>query len=255
MNNEASLLDDPAVVRRVFHPRSTSIPPTLLVEADGYQLGCHIRHAHPDAGWVVYFHGNGELAADSDRYFGHLFEEASVNVCFAEYRGYGASSGEPSLAGMLGDGELVAAALGVPAGRMAAFGRSLGSLYAIDLAQRLPELAGLVIESGIAVVGELWQFDQEAEVAAATVTAMTACFDHRAKLGGYLGPLLVLHAAEDHLIDKSHAERLHAWGGGVDKRLVIFPRGNHNTILPVNLTQYVAELRNFFQRIGLTADE
>ncbi len=241
----------------MFFPRSTSIPPTLLVEADGYQLGCHLRRTHPDAGWVVYFHGNGELAAECDRYCGSLFDEAGVNVCFAEYRGYGASGGEPALAGMLGDGERVVAALGVSAGRVAAFGRSLGSLYAIELARRLPGLAGLVIESGVAALADLWPLDLVAEAAGygagSAAEALASCFDHRSKLKGYTGPQLVLHAAGDDLLDPSHAERLYAWGGGADKRLVVFPRGDHNTILPANSVEYAAELRAFFRDIGLSA--
>lgn len=257
MIDAARLLDHPAVGGSVFNPRSTSVPPTLWVEAGGSRLGCHVRRAHPDAGWVIYFHGNGELAADCDRSLGRLFDEVGVNVCFAEYRGYGASPGEPALAGMLGDGERIVAAIGVPAGRVVSFGRSLGSLYAIELARRLPGLAGLVIESGIAAVADLWPLDREAEAAGSgpgtAATALATHFDHRAKLGGYAGPLLILHAAGDELLDRSHPERLHAWGGGVDKRLVVFPHGNHNTILPANFVAYLAELQAFFHAVGLTA--
>ncbi len=77
MRDAASLLDHPAIGRRVFHPRSTTTLPTLLVDAGGQRLGCHLRRTHSGAGWVIYFHGNGELAADCDRYCGGLFDEAA----------------------------------------------------------------------------------------------------------------------------------------------------------------------------------
>ena len=257
MDDSASLLNHPAIGRRLFYPRSTRTPPTLWVEANGYRLGCHVRRPHPDAGWVVYFHGNGELAAGVDHFCGALFDGAGVNSCFVEYRGYGASNGEPTLAGMLGDGEQVVAALGVLPRRVAAFGRSLGSLYAIELAHRLPGLAGLVIESGIAAVAEVWPLDEEEAVVAerpgAVAAALATHFDQRSKLEGYTGRLLVLHAAGDYLVDRSHAERLHAWGAGDDKRLVVFPSGDHNTILPANEAAYAAALRAFFHEIGLSA--
>ena len=48
-------------------------------------------------------------------------------------------------------------------------------------------------------------------------------FNHRAKLASYRGPLLVLHADQDDLLDAAHARRLCSWGGGVDKRLMLFP--------------------------------
>lgn len=258
MIDAAGILDLPVVGRRLFHPRGTSIPPTFWVESGGHRLGCHVRRVHRNAGWVVYFHGNGEIAAECDNHLSFVFDDAKVNVCFAEYRGYGASSGQPALAGMLGDGERIVSALGVPASRVAAFGRSLGSLYAIELACRLPGLAGLVIESGVAAIEDRWPLDQEAQAAghaAGTATAALAThFDHRSKLGAFAGPLLVLHATGDHLLDRFHGERLHTWGGGSDKRLVMFPQGNHNTILSANLMQYMSELRDFFRRIGLQGE-
>ncbi|MEO8662646.1 MAG: alpha/beta hydrolase [Bryobacteraceae bacterium] len=159
----AKLLDLPVISRRVFYPRRMTVPPNLVVEGENYRLGCYVRRTQPDALWVVYFHGNGELAAESVEDCASLFTAAGVNVCFAEYRGYGTSDGEPALVGMLGDGEQVVAALGVPAERVVAFGRSLGSLYAIELARRLPSLRGLVLESGIASLTDLWPLVNEAK--------------------------------------------------------------------------------------------
>ena len=71
-----------------------------------------------------------ELAAD--------LTDLGVNVLFVEYRGYGASSGEPGLARLLDDVPVIVQALPVPPNQLVAFGRSLGSLYAIDLVNRFP---------------------------------------------------------------------------------------------------------------------
>lgn len=258
MYSAAELLNHTAISKRVFYPRSTAVTPSLVVESEGNRLACHVLNSHPGAGWIVYFHGNGELAVECAQYFGDRFNELGINICFVEYRGYGASSGEPALAAMLGDGVKVVAALGVPAERVVAFGRSLGSLYAIELAHRLPSLGGLVIESGIAVLNDLrWRLGLVAEGighnSITLTTAIAKCFDHQTKLGDYSGSLLVLHAANDHIIDQSHAERIHAWGGGRAKRLVVFPRGDHNTIFPVNYAEYLAELRIFLQNTGLAS--
>jgi pimeloyl-ACP methyl ester carboxylesterase len=253
----SKLLNHTVISERVFYPRSTAVKPSLMVEAEGNQLACHVLNSHPGAGWVVYFHGNGELAVECAQYFGDLFNDLGINICFAEYRGYGASSGEPALAAMLGDGVQVVAALGVPAERVVAFGRSLGSLYAIELAHRLPSLGGLVIESGIAVLNDIWPLGLMAERigynSITVTTELAEYFDHQTKLGDYSGPLLVLHAAKDHIVAQSHAERIHAWGGGHAKRLVVFPRGDHSTIFPVNYVEYLAELRTFLQNIGLAS--
>jgi pimeloyl-ACP methyl ester carboxylesterase len=243
-------LDRPDVSEQVFYPRRTTLEPPLFVDVDGARLACYIHHHHPEAGMVLHFHGNGELASEYSAGYASLFLGLGVNVCFAEYRGYGLSTGRPALLAMLPDGERVVQALGVPPGRLIAFGRSLGSLYAAELARRLPGLAGLILDSGVADLldsGLLEDFADEPGV----VDEVRQWFDQRAKLATYRGRLLVLHAAQDDLLPASHAERLHAWGGGADKRLVLFDDGNHNTILFANLAAYVRELGDFLRRAGV----
>lgn len=245
--------------QRAFFPQSTTVRATLNIRSESTVLGCHVQRNHPDAGWVVYFHGNGELAAECVDYCGDLFASAGVNVCFVEYRGYGQSDGEPALVAMLGDGEQIVRALGVPTERVIAFGRSLGSIYAIELAHRLPKLGGLVLESGIASITDIWPIPNDSVKESAErgemVTALATHFDHQAKLSKYRGPLLILHATGDHLVPKSHAERLYQWGGGTHKRLALLPKGNHNSILTANVPAYVAELERFVQGIGIGMPE
>ncbi len=118
------------------------------------RIGLLTSGRHCVSGIVVHFHGNGELASEYTRRHAGLFLDMGVSVCFVDYRGYGRSTGTPALAAMRGDGERVVRALGVDPGKVVTFGRSLGSLYAIELADRLPGIAGVVIESGIADVGE-----------------------------------------------------------------------------------------------------
>ena len=72
----------------------------------------------------------------------------------------------------------------------------------------------------------------------------------RAKLAEYSGPLLLLHTAHDGLVDISHAERNLRWAGGEDKQLVVFPRGDHNSILTSNWDGYWEALDTFVQRLS-----
>lgn len=256
--NEPSPLDHPLVSERAFHPRPQIAEPTDWISVGPCRLGCFVRTVDPRAGWVLYFHGNGELAAECDRHLADLFTDLGVNVCFAEYRGYGGSEGEPTLTGMLADGEQIVRALAVPADRIVAFGRSLGSVYAIELARRLPDLAGLVLESGIAELSALWRLEdrmrQIGRTAADLAGALARDFDHERKLAGYMGPVLVLHSEGDVLVEPWHARKLHAWAGGARKRLALLPHGNHNSILFANAAAYVSELRAFLTECGLPAD-
>lgn len=253
MGLEEDLLDHKAVSDRLFYPRESSITPTFPVSAGEISLGCFRREFDSDWPWVLYFHGNGELAEECDAFIAKLFEHCGANVCFAEYRGYGASSERPRLGSMLADGIRVFEALDVPADRTIAFGRSIGSLFAIELASRLPNLAGLVLESGIAVPHEHWPIDEIAAWGGLSRAKLQDRFEemlnHRDKLGRYRGPLLVMHTQNDRLVPVSNAERLHSWGSGADKRLKIFEWGHHNSILEVNSREYAETLAKFIEDV------
>ena len=250
-----TFLDHPLISRRIFHPRPTSIVPNLLVDVDEGRVGCYVHNWDKGAGSMLHFHGNGELAAEYSIDVADLFVGRGLNVCFAEYRGYGQSTGKPALVAMQKDGEKIVEELGVAPERIIAFGRSLGSLYAIELASRMPNIAGLILESGIASVLEDFPLTGEILVLKKTQAELVAevnrYFDLQAKLKSYCGPLLVMHAQNDQFLDRSHAQRLHDWGGGQDKRLVIFPRGNHNNIMEANLMAYLREIEEFSRRVGI----
>src|SRR5262249_47897982 len=133
------------------------------------------------------------------------------------------------------------------------FGRSIGSLYAIELARRHPNLAGLIIESGIADPYE--RFMDRADLSAFEFTTqdvkneVARLFNHQQKLATYRKRVVLLHTEADGIIDISHAERNHAWAAGHAKRLVRFPLGNHNTIYALNRSEYLAAIRNFVNLI------
>ncbi len=73
-----------------------------------------------------------------------------LNRLFVEYREYGGSTEQDQLVAMLGDGQAALESAQVPPGRATVFGRSISSLYAIELASREPGIGGLTLESGIA---------------------------------------------------------------------------------------------------------
>jgi hypothetical protein len=98
------LVDHPLISRRVFFPRPSNLEPTCTVEVGETRLACYSFRRHPQAGMILHFHGNGELAAEYAADSAQFFLCLGINVCFAEYRGYGASTGTPGLGAMLGDG-------------------------------------------------------------------------------------------------------------------------------------------------------
>jgi fermentation-respiration switch protein FrsA (DUF1100 family) len=51
--------------------------------------------------------------------------------------------------------------------------------------------------------------------------------------------VLIMHTRNDDLVAVSHAERLYSWAHE-PKELLLFERGDHNTILPANEQAYFA---------------
>jgi len=232
--------------RRLFFssPRATS-PPTgavdLQVQVPGASL--HVRiHPAAAARWVLLlFHGNGEVVADYDDHAA-LFARAGAALAVMDYRGYGASTGTPTLRAALTDAPLVLEAVrrwfgerrpstgDSPSDRLVVMGRSLGSACAAELYGTRPDgiagfvlesgssdLAGLVRRRGLAVPGD---FSQDAR----------RTFDPLPKLRRGNHPLLVLHGANDTMIAPAEAERAFETAGTRKKKLVLIPGRGHNDV-------------------------
>jgi pimeloyl-ACP methyl ester carboxylesterase len=247
----ADLLDHPLIAERYFFPRRSRPRSRLDVGAGDAVLACALHRADPERHTVVHFHGNGEVVADWQEGFDDFVGRLGWDLLLAEYRGYGASTGEPRLGRMLDDVEPILRAAGPPA-RVVVFGRSVGSILALEAVARFPEVAGLVLESAIADPLErllLRVEPRELGVDRATFEAAVAArLDHRAKIRGYPGPVLILHTRHDGLIDPSHAERLAAWAGGPVTKL-IFEDGDHNSILAANEERYLTAVAGFLANV------
>src|SRR5438093_9808455 len=195
-----SILDHPTLSSRYFSPRREAPPDIFWVDCKEARLACAYVAPHPGALTLVHFHGNGEVVADCLPEFAAGLTALGVNVFFVEYRGYGASSGEPGLACLLDDVPAVVKALPVTPSQLVAFGRSLGSLYAIELVHRFPETAGLIIESGIADPLERILLRVRPEELGTTATELAdevgARLDPKATLNAYTGPGPVLPAKD-----------------------------------------------------------
>jgi hypothetical protein len=240
-----SVLDHPLITARYFFPRPDAVIDPTWVDVEHGRLACYAaRRGHPLT--IVLFHGNGEVVADYVPAFVELFDDLGADCFLAEYRGYGASQGVPQLGKMLDDVDAIFEAVGRRPEEIIVFGRSVGSIYALEFAHRHPEVAGLVLESSIAdPLERILIRATPAELGTSLEALRAACqerLDHRAKLRARRKPTLIMHTKNDHLVDASHATRLASWQTE-NVRLVMFAHGDHNTLFAVNLNQYVEELR------------
>lgn len=249
MTEKPSILDHPMITGSYFFPRDTAPERVFPIRSGDITLACVHHVIDHNASTVIHFHGNGETVADYVPHMARTFAEFGLNSLFVEYRGYGKSTGTPGLVVQLDDVDAVLAAIRVPPERLLVFGRSIGSLYAIEFAHRHPEISGLILESAIADVLErilLRVSPRDLDVPYDTLRdAVMEHFDHESKLEGFEKPLLILHARHDHLVDVSHAQRLYDWSSSYQKRLTLFDAGDHNTIQAANKAEYLRALRLF----------
>ncbi|MCD6581118.1 MAG: alpha/beta hydrolase [Desulfuromusa sp.] len=242
------ILSHHLISERYFFPRGGNFQNPFWVDCGDAQLACSYHEIDPAAKTLIHFHGNGEIVDDWQGDFVTLIQQMGCNVFLAELRGYGQSTGEPQLGKMIEDVVPTVEALQKPANELIFFGRSVGSIFAIEAAAKFPQAAGLVLESGVADVLERLLLRVESGELGVTAEELEMVVDqqlnHQRKLSNYPGPVLVMHTQHDGLVDVSHGQRLYDWVPG-RKKLKIFPRGNHNDIMYVNAREYFQLLAKF----------
>ncbi len=178
-----------------------------LETADGERIVAW--HVPPGAGKpvILFFHGNGEVLPWRVPRFRALVEDGTGLIAVS-FRGYGGSTGTPSEAGLIADGEAAyrfAAARYAP-GRIVPFGYSLGSGVAVAVAAHHP-VGGLILEA---------PYTSTVDIAAAAFPYLPVRWLLRdryhsdRRIGSVRAPVLVMHGVLDRVIAIGFGERLFA---------------------------------------------
>jgi pimeloyl-ACP methyl ester carboxylesterase len=255
-------LDVPEVLLRLFHPRPESRPtgePTsardlLIPVADDVMVGARFHPGEPAAPTLLFFHGNGEIVADYDE-LAPFYVRQGVNFFPVDYRGYGRSSGSPTVSAMMQDCHKIFAFIRtwLPErgyeGPLVIMGRSLGSASALELAASYPDrISGLIVESGFAFAGPLLQ------LLGVNLSAIgfqeKAGFRNVDKIKAYSGLTLIIHAERDHIIPFSDAQALYNASTARDKTMLKIRDANHNDILLQGFAEYMAAIKAMADKIS-----
>jgi uncharacterized protein len=153
---------------------------------------------------LMYWHGNGELAD----YWVEEFETArrwGVGVLLVEYPGYGRAPGSPSEKSITDSAialyDWAAKDPRTDAGKIVAYGRSLGGGAAVRLAIQRP-VAAMILESTFTSVADF------AARLGAPASIVRDPFDNRKSIASYRGPLLVIYGRNDTLVPFAHGKEL-----------------------------------------------
>lgn len=254
-------LIDPKVSSRVFFPRkdmpfgpeARGARDHLFEVEGGVRLRLRLFFADRQAPVILFFHGNGETARDYDP-LADVYRALPASFCVAEYRGYGPSTGTPSLSTFLKDAhrtldELLALlAKEQRTGSIVVMGRSLGSAPAIELAaNRAQELSGLIIESGFARLVPLL------ELVGVPARTLGVKEEHgpgnQKKMSLIALPTLIMHAEDDEIIPIEDAVLLNQASGDPERIYFTVPRAGHNDIQARAGETYFERIAEILKRI------
>lgn len=249
------ILDRSSVLQVLFHPRrDTSYPPngvySVTVEVEpGVTVGGRLYPTAAENPAILYFHGNGETAADYDGW-AEYYTQLGITLLVMDYRGYGISKGIPTASNLLTDAMSVFNAVGsifeshgLSPKQLYVMGRSLGSAAAIEVALHAKErLAGLIIESGFA---QTFPLLARLGVVVPDADEERDGVGNARKISQIATRTLIIHGQKDMVIPVAQALILHRCCAAPDKQLVLIPYAGHNDLMIFGRSLYFAAIYTF----------
>jgi fermentation-respiration switch protein FrsA (DUF1100 family) len=198
----------------------------VLTTADGEKVIVWHVPAKPGHPAVLFLPGNGDFLAGRVSRFKGITADGTGLVALS-YRGYAGSSGQPSERGLLQDAAAAYAFTSAryDAGRIVAWGFSLGTGVAVALAAQHP-VAKLILEapytSTVDVAGALLRI-------VPVGLLMLDQFHSDQRIARVTAPLLIMHGTNDPAIPIQFGERLFALAHE-PKQFVRFGGGGHENL-------------------------
>jgi pimeloyl-ACP methyl ester carboxylesterase len=183
---------------------------------------------------------------------GQFYQRMNINFVPVDYRGYGISSGKPTVTSMMSDCNKIfdfvvdyLKSNGFE-GAVIIMGRSLGSASVLELINTRNELIdGLIIESGFAFALPLFKL---VGIDLDSIGVSDDLIGNHKKIAGFNKPTLIIHAEFDHIIPYSDGECLFNQSPDPEKRMLKVLGANHNDILARGLEQYMQAVKELVER-------
>ena len=256
-----SRFDRPEILMFLFHPRpewnsaqpgGTSDEKLIPVE-EGVVVGARFHLAGKTLPNILFFHGNDEIVADYND-LGELYNRMGINFLPVDYRGYGRSTGKPTVTAMMRDAHVIFDYVQAwlrengYGGSLIVMGRSLGSAPALELSAHYGDrIDGLIIESGFAELGPLFQI-LGISMEAFGITEDKG-FRNIEKIRRFEKPTLIIHAENDHIIPFHNGQMLYDACEAGDKSLLKIPGANHNDIFLIGISEYMKAVKELVEDI------
>ncbi len=258
-----SALDRPEILSLLFYPRPEpgggprpegAYEEVLVPVEDEVAVGGRLYLCGKKAASLLFFHGNGEIVADYED-ISTLYARMGLNFLPFDYRGYGRSTGSPTITAMMRDCHVIFDHVhnrlrgNGYSGPLVLMGRSLGSASALELASTYPDLVdGLIIESGFAFLEPLFKLlGVSLESLGMSEADGTRNLD---KIRTFEKPTLVIHAEHDHIIPFTDGKALYESSPADQKKLLRIRGANHNDIFLRGYEAYIKAVQDLLRKAG-----
>lgn len=217
-----------------LHALWLDAPPMAPLDAqpgatrDGAQ---HAAVAGAHAPVLLYLHGS-RWNVTSSAFRARAMQELGFSVLALDYRGFGKSdAASPSESVAYEDARAAWDWLAqrYPDRPRYIFGHSLGGAIAIDLASKVSDEAGTIVEGSFTSIADVIGTTQWGWLPLRPL--ITQRFDALDKVGRIGSPLLVVHGSADRLIQPALGRRLFEAARGPKEFVLVEGGSHHNTIL------------------------
>ena len=258
-NTDYSAYDMPAVLAFLFYPRQDYSAPSgsgteiSIPMEDGVAIGAKLFIADKNAPVILFFHGNGEIVSDYDD-LAPIYNQLGINFIPVDYRGYGRSTGSPTVSAMMKDCHDIFKYIGKWkndnnfTGPLIVMGRSLGSASALELASNYPDsIDGLIIESGFAHALPLLRL---LGINTDKLGLKEDGFSNNEKIKNFKRPTLIIHSEFDQIIPFSDGMTLYESSPAAEKTFIKISNADHNTIFAYGVREYMNAVKALADKAG-----
>ena len=199
----------------------------------------------PNRPVLLYLHGaRWNVAGSASRV--RRMQELGFSVLAIDYRGFGKSTaGLPSEEMAYEDARAAWdwLAASYPQRPRYIFGHSLGGAIAIDLASKVEDEQGTIVEGTFSSIADVASSMKWGWLPVGPL--ITQRFDSVNKVAKIGSPLLVVHGGSDHLIDSALGRKLFDAAQG-KKHFLLVEGGSHHSTMSVGHAQYREALAQLF---------
>lgn len=193
---------------------------------------------------IIYLHGNAQNVGDWWLASAEIQKHMNVNALIVDYRGYGKSTGSPSVVGVNHDAAAMYKYLisrDFKPENISIYGRSMGGAVGIELATKV-QIKSITVQSSFLslrkIAKDLYPMIPEMFI-------QEKHWNSEKFIKNIKVPILISHGDKDEIVSVSHSHELFKLANE-PKKLIILKNATHNDISSYFTKEYFQELTSLF---------